>query len=328
MILTVTLNPCLDKSLFVERNVPTETLRPARVVDLAGGKGVNVARALTALGEPNRALLPVGGCPGADTADLGRREGLDLIAVPISGRTRTAVTIREESTGTLWHYLEPGPELTEDDRESLRQAFREAAGRSELIALCGSLPSASAEPLVAWMVETGHALGCRVALDSHGSGLNLGLAARPWLAKPNRSELEAVLDRPLDSEAAAWHAVRELAASGIRVVLLSDGPGPLLASWESEEWVAQPPPVREVNALGSGDSLLAGILSAVRRGCSPEDALRWGVACGAANAAVWDPGAIHPRDVERLVPQVVLRRVSAGLCDQKPSRMSSRRPET
>src|SRR5437764_10012999 len=120
MILTVTLNPCLDKSLFVERNVPTESLRPARVLDLAGGKGVNVARALNALAEPNRALLPVGGCPGADTADLGRREGLDLITVPISGRTRTAVTIREESTGVLWHYLEPGPDLSEEDRERLR----------------------------------------------------------------------------------------------------------------------------------------------------------------------------------------------------------------
>src|SRR5207244_4303470 len=129
------------------------------------------------------------GCPGADTAELGRQEGLDMIGVPISGRTRTAVTIREESSGTLWHYLEPGPELSEDDRESLRRAFREAAGHCELIALCGSLPSASAEPLVAWMIETGRDLGCRVALDSHGSGLRLGLASRPWLAKPNRTEL-------------------------------------------------------------------------------------------------------------------------------------------
>ena len=86
MILTVTLNPCLDKSLFVERNVPIETLRAARAVDLAGGKGVNVARALAGLGEPALALLPLGGPPGAETAELARREGrLPLASRPSAG---------------------------------------------------------------------------------------------------------------------------------------------------------------------------------------------------------------------------------------------------
>src|SRR5438477_6273623 len=126
MILTVTLNPCLDKSLFVERNVPIETLRPARAVDLAGGKGVNVARALAGLGEPALALMPLGGHPGAETADLARREGLEPIAVPIAGRPRTAVTVREQRTGAYWHYLEPGPDWAEMDQQRLRAAFLEA----------------------------------------------------------------------------------------------------------------------------------------------------------------------------------------------------------
>src|SRR5437879_13867813 len=112
MILTVTLNPCLDKSLFVPRNVPIETLRPGRVVDLAGGKGVNVSRALAGLGEPALALIPLGGHPGAETADLARQEGLEILVVPIDGRTRTALTIREARTGQCWHYREPGPPWT------------------------------------------------------------------------------------------------------------------------------------------------------------------------------------------------------------------------
>src|ERR1041385_6597252 len=115
MILTVTLNPCLDKSLFVQRNMPTETLRPHRTVDLAGGKGVNVARALTVLGEPARAFMPLGGHAGAAVADLAREEGLTPVLVPIRGRTRTALTIREEATGSYWHYLEPGPEFGNED---------------------------------------------------------------------------------------------------------------------------------------------------------------------------------------------------------------------
>ena len=310
MILTVTLNPCLDKSLFVERNVPIETLRAARAVDLAGGKGVNVARALAGLGEPALALLPLGGPPGAETADLARREGLEPIVVPIAGRTRTALTIREESTGSYWHYLEPGPEWDPADSERLRQAYQAAVERCELVAISGSLPGAPAEPLLAWMVETGRALGRRVALDSHGAGLRVGLAAGPWLVKPNREELSALMGRPLDDADAAWQAVRAIAASGVAVVLLSAGPGPLLASWVGEEWEALPPPVEPVNALGSGDSLVAGVLAAVRRGLPPPEALQWGVACGAANAAVWDPGGIRRADVERLLPGVTLRRVS------------------
>ena len=310
MILTVTLNPCLDKSLFVDRNVPVETLRPARVVDLAGGKCVNVARALAALGEPALALLPLGGHPGAETADLARREGLDVIVVPIAGRTRMALTIREERAGEYWHYLEPGPLWDETDGERLRQAFLLAVARSDLVVISGSLPCAAAEPLMAWMVESAQAIGRRVAVDSHGAGLRAGLAAGPWLVKPNREELGSLFGRQLDEHEAAWQAVRELAASGIAIVILSAGAGPLLASWEGEEWELLPPAVEAVNALGSGDSLVAGVLSAVQRSLSPLEALRWGVACGAANAAVWDPGGIRREDVERLAAQVSVRRVS------------------
>ncbi len=186
----------------------------------------------------------------------------------------------------------------------MRKTFREAAAHCELVALCGSLPSASAEPLVGWMIETGRSLGLRVALDSHGSGLRLGLAARPWLRKPNREELAAALGRPLDEAAAGWEAVRELARDGIAIVLLSDGEGPLLAAWEGQEWEVRPPGVAVVNTLGSGDSLLAGVLTAVRRGLPPAEALRWGVACGAANAAVWVSGGIDRAAVERLLPLV------------------------
>jgi 1-phosphofructokinase family hexose kinase len=310
MVLTVTLNPCVDKSLFVDRNVPTETLRPARVIDLAGGKGVNVARALAGLGEPVVAFMPLGGHPGAETAALARQEGLETIAVPIEGRTRTALTIREERTGQYWHYLEPGPDWTAADADRIREAFRAAAACSELIVISGSLPCPAAEPVMTWMVETGRALGRRVAVDSHGAGLRLGLTARPWLVKPNREELGALLGLPLDSHEAAWPAVREVVAMGVPVVLLSAGGGPLLASWEGAEWEVTPARVPEVNALGSGDSLVAGVVSSVRQGRPPEEALRWGVACGSANAAVWDPGRLCRAGVERLAAQVIVRSVS------------------
>jgi tagatose 6-phosphate kinase len=308
MILTVTLNPCLDKSLFIHQNIPTATLRPQRVIDLAGGKGVNVARALHALGEPALVLIPLGGHSGAETAALARREGLEPIVVPLRGRTRTAITIQEESTGEYWHYLEPGPDWEDAEAQAVRDAFQEAVTHCELIAICGSIACSAAGPLVPWMIETARSLGRRVALDSHGSGLKVGLAARPWLVKPNREELSDVLGCSLEDNVGAWRAVRDLAATGIEVVLLSAGPSPLLASWEGDEWEVHAPQVPTVNALGSGDALVAGVLSAVQRGAPPAAALRWGVACGAANAAVWDPGGIQRAEVERLLPDVRLTR--------------------
>jgi 1-phosphofructokinase family hexose kinase len=310
MILTVTLNPCVDKSLFVERNVPIETLRPSRVITLAGGKGVNVARALAALGVPSLSLLPLGGHPGAETAELARQEGLDIAVAPIKGRTRTALTIREEQSGQYWHYLEPGPDWTDADGDRVRSGFSDALADAEFVVLSGSLPCPAAGPVLTWMVETARSRGLRVVVDSHGSGLRRGLTARPWLVKPNREELATLLGRSLDDREAAWSAVRELAATGVSVVLLSAGAGPLLALWEGEACELLPPPVAEVNALGSGDSLVAGVLASVRQGRPPMEALRWGVACGAANAAVWDPGRVCPAEVERLASLVTVRSVS------------------
>src|SRR6058998_3836732 len=128
MILTVTLNPCLDKSLFVAANRPEETLRAHTVRDLAGGKGVNVARALRGLGAPGGSLMPLGGHSGAHVAALARAESLNPIAVPIAGTTRYALTVLEEPTGQTWHYLEPGPTLTDAEIDGLRTMFRRTVG--------------------------------------------------------------------------------------------------------------------------------------------------------------------------------------------------------
>ncbi|MGH9205687.1 MAG: 1-phosphofructokinase family hexose kinase [Acidimicrobiales bacterium] len=205
--------------------------------------------------------------------------------------------------------MEPGPEWSETDLAAVRQAYEAALEHCDLIAISGSLPCAAAEPVVAWMIRTARARGRHVALDSNGAGLRVGLPAAPWLVKPNREELAKVLGEDLSGTAAAWEAVRHIAA-GVEVVLLSAGPGPLLASWQGAEWEAMPPVRTAVNALGGGDSLVAGVLDAVQRGWPPAEAIRWGTACGAANAVVWDPGRILRDDVERLLPEVTLRRVT------------------
>lgn len=304
MFLTVTLNPALDKTLTVPRCEPNVTVRATECLDIAGGKGVNVARALRALGAQVRAFMPLGGHPGQQVADLARAEGIEVAGVEVGGRTRTAVTIREPGGRDYWHFLEPGPRFTARELTRLREGFLWALEFCQTVILSGSLPCAEAAPLLPWMIQTARERGLRVALDSFGPLHRPALEAGPWLAKPNVEELEATLGESLDTGARRWAALERLAGWGVRVAVLSLGAEGALAVAEGERYRIHPPRVEQVSDLGAGDSMVAGLCWAARMGYSVRDCLAWGAACGAANAAVWDPGGIRREDVERLLREV------------------------
>lgn len=307
MILTVTLNPALDKTLFVRHNRPQDTLRAYRTIDLAGGKGVNVARALLALGEPARALMPLGGHSGAHVADLARAEQIEVATVPVQGQTRTALTICSDDSTPYWHYLEPGPELSEKELSRFREGFHWAMEGCHTVVISGSLPSPAAGPLVPWMLSTARDRGLRVALDAFGPHARAALQAGPWMAKPNLDEWTLTWGETLETPDARWEALSRMEGWGIRLAVLSLGSEGALAAVAGERYHVLPPRIEEVSDLGSGDSMVAGICWAAARGYSLRDCLRWGAACGAANAAVWDPGGIRREEVERLLLQVEIR---------------------
>jgi 1-phosphofructokinase len=171
MLITVTLNPALDKTLFVDRNPAYETVRATRRLDLAGGKGINAARALIALGARVRALAPLGGRPGEQVADLAREEGIEIVPVSVAGQTRTALTIQDAESGKYWHYLEPGPVFSAEEVARLRAAYLAELEQCDTVIISGSLPSPEAAELVIWMVSTAQERGRRVALDSFGAAL-------------------------------------------------------------------------------------------------------------------------------------------------------------
>jgi tagatose 6-phosphate kinase len=307
MFLTVTLNPALDKTLCVDHNRADETIRARRYVDLAGGKGVNVARALLGLGAQARALMPLGGYTGTHVADLARAEGIEVAAVPVPGQTRMALTIQDRETERYWHYLEPGPELGEKELTRVREGFLWALEGCHTVVVSGSVPSPAAAPLVPWMVRTARERGLRVALDSFGAGLEPALRAGPWLAKPNSFEWQTTLGETLQTESQRWTALERMAEWGVEVAVLSLGSEGALALARGERYRILAPAAAEVNDLGCGDSMVAGICWAAARGYGMRDSLAWGTACGAANASVWDPGRINCVEVERLLPQVEIR---------------------
>lgn len=288
MILTVTLNPSLDRTLALDEFRRGEVLRVARPRIDPGGKGINVARALTANEVPARAILPVGGTEGRQLVDLLAEAGVATLTVPISDSVRSNITI-VEGDGEVTKLNEPGPTLLPGEVSALLARIEDAATGVDWVVVSGSLPPGSEPSLLAEVVTRGHKAGARVAVDTSGAPLLAALGARPDLVKPNREELEEATGTTLATIGDVIAAADQLRGLGAVAVLASLGPdGAVLVDGEVELH-AERPVTRTDSSVGAGDAMLAGYLAA---GDDPKQALATAVAYGAA--AVQLPGSQMP----------------------------------
>ena len=258
MIVTVTPNPSVDRTLTVPTLQRGEVNRAdAGQVD-PGGKGVNVSRALAANGVPTRAVIPLAGPDGGLLGALLEEAGITFVAVPVAGPTRSNISVVEPD-GTLTKINAAGHPLSAEEVDALLSAAAADLGSASWVVGCGSLPPDTRPDFFAALVERGHEEGVRVAIDSSGKPFEASLAARPDLVKPNHEELAELVGRPLDTiddVVAAAPAVRE------------DGPGTILVSLGkhgavlvdgADAVLAVPPPIVPVSNVGAGDTLLAGL---------------------------------------------------------------------
>ena len=306
MILTVTLNPSLDRTIEVESLVPGAVHRALRSRLDPGGKGVNVTRALLANGHPSRAVVPLGGPDGDELAALLEAERVDVTAVPVAGATRSNVTVAE-SDGTVTKLNEPGANLTEPELTTLTAHVLEQSRPGDWVVLCGSLPPGVDDGEYAAMTKLLQSSGRRVAVDTSGPALRHAVNAAPDLVKPNRVELAEVVGRELDSIAEILRAAHELHDRGVEHVLVSlGGDGAVLVGGGAtkdhpgiEDLVGTSTVADPRSTVGAGDAFLAGYLSAIAstEGAPPGvdgrsrallEALAWGA------AAVRLPGSVMP----------------------------------
>lgn len=294
-ILTLTMNPCVDRTLWVE-DFGSE---PESTELLSGGKGVNVARVLTALGEDCVAVAPVAGETGTLFEKLARAEGISLKAVPVSGNTRTIDTYARISDCAQQVTRELGPALTEEDAQAVRRAVLVLLPQCSVLAVCGSAPCPTGAKLARELMETARAMGVRTLLDSSGEALIEGVEARPDVLKINESELAQLLgasDDPLHGE-----ATRLTVEKGVGRVLLTLGErGCVQYLWEQAAFCPAPI-IRPVNPVGSGDCFTAAWLHAQIRGFSDDGAMALGCAAGAANALRFPAACITRADIESIV---------------------------
>jgi 1-phosphofructokinase len=221
-VITVTLNPSLDRTIEVDALVPGAVHRAGQVRVDAGGKGVNIARALGANGHPALAVLPCGGSDGDELALLLSRAGVPHAAVPIGGEVRTNVSIVEPS-GTVTKINTPGPTLTAGELDAVLVATLAAAREGTWVALGGSLPPGVADDVYARLTAALHERGSRVAVDSTGAALLAALPLHPDVIKPNHEELAEAAGVPVRTLGEAAAAARVLREQGARAVLVSLG---------------------------------------------------------------------------------------------------------
>lgn len=298
MIVTVTPNPALDRTLEVPELPRGEVVRATATRTDPGGKGLNVARALIATGHASRVVVPVGGVGGRRLLDAAREAGLETVAVDIAAEVRTNLSLVEPD-GRVTKINEPGPRLTDDEVAALRAATSDAVRGATWLATCGSLPPGAPPDTHARLVDAGHAAGVRVAVDASGPALVAALAAAPDLIKPNVHELAELSGHPLRCLGEVADAAAKIVARGVGTVVASlGGDGAILVDADGR-WHATGPDIVVRSAVGAGDALVAGLLAAGGRG--PE-ALRRGVAYGAGAAAL--PGTQFPTSAQLRLDEV------------------------
>jgi 1-phosphofructokinase family hexose kinase len=302
MILCVTLNPCLDKTLIVPPWKPGDSVRGTSVREVVGGKGNNVARALTRLGRPARPVTFLGGTVGALCEDLLRRDdGLDPLATPAASPTRVILTARIEGKADQTAFFDPDPDITPAEAEALYHRVEGAftAGGVQALTLSGSSPSPSTHGLYSDLIALARTRRVPVFLDTYGPALDAIWGFWPDVLQLNRREAASYLRSSRPGDAEVFGLLDRWAGHGVRCALVTDGPGPVLIRAFGRRYRATPPTIDAVNPIGSGDCLLAGLADGWLSGLEPEAMLRRGLACAVANALVWDAGAIDPEEVRR-----------------------------
>jgi 1-phosphofructokinase len=288
MIVTVTLNPSIDRTLAVPELARGDVIRVESTLADPGGKGVNVTRFLVTHGTDSIAVLPVGGATGRTLLALLDDADIPYRAIPIAGTTRQNIAVVEPD-GTTTKLNEPGPTLTETELDALVAAVADLATPGGWVVVAGSLPTGQPTDIVLRVADVARAAGARFALDISGPALADGLAAHPDLIKPNDEELGEILDRDLTTLDQVLAGCTEARTRGARAVICSLGAEGAVLVDDHGSWHATGPHVPVQSTVGAGDSLLSGYLHA---GGTGPDALRHGIAW--ATAAVQTPGTGVP----------------------------------
>jgi 1-phosphofructokinase family hexose kinase len=312
MIVTVTLNAAIDRTLVVPNFQPGHRHRASVGFPSAGGKGINVARALKRLGAPVVGTGLAGGRTGTLLVEELTNEGILNDFVRIGHESRTSIAVLDPTSNAYTEIYEWGPEVADEELEILREKIAYLAQQAEFVVLAGSLPRAVDPGFYGELVRELNRRQLLAVVDAEGEPLLHAVEAEPYLVAPNQQEAEALVGHEFVDEEDLAAGLDEIAELGARNVLITLPTGcyALLREDRTELRVrAVAPQVEAVSTVGAGDTLLAGFLAARLAGRPFEEAVRSAVAAGAASVLEAGPGRFDPREASRLTSLVQLERL-------------------
>jgi 1-phosphofructokinase family hexose kinase len=316
MILTVTLNAAIDRTLAVPNFRLGRRHRAVEQTAIAGGKGVNVARALRTLGRPVLATGAVGGGTGARIVEFLGHEGIPNDFVHVAEESRMSTAVIDPTDGVTTEINERGPSLTGSEEAQVVERILYLAKGARICVICGSLPRGVAVDFYGRLIQELHKLGVTTVLDCEGEPLRVGTRALPDLVTPNVTEAEELVGHEFADEEDRLTALREIVALGARDAIITyEGGCVALLGGEATNGTAlrvSVEPREAISPVGAGDAFLAGYVGGLYEGWSAEDCVRFAAACGAESVRHVGAGIIDAREAERLASDVHVERTVLG----------------
>lgn len=301
MILTITMNPALDKSTTVEKMIPEKKLRCGQPVIEAGGGGINVSKAIKELGGESLALFPAGGPNGKRLEDLLTATGITSIVVPLKGETRENITVTETGHFQQFRFVMPGPALEKEDTERCLAAIKAIQPVPGIIVASGSLPPGVPDDFFARLAHLCKSTGSKLIVDTSGAPLQQAAREGIYLLKPNMSELCSLAGQEyLELDSVTEEAQKIIEKGYCEVLVISMGPaGALLVTKDLSERISAPT-VKKQTTVGAGDSMVGGMAFMLDSGQPIQAVARFGVACGTAATMNTGTQLFKKADVHRL----------------------------
>ena len=307
MVVTVTMNAAIDRTLTVPNFQRGQRHRASAGLTLAGGKGINIARALKRLGVPVVATGLAGGRTGTRIVEELTSEAILNDFVRIDDESRTSTAIVDPTGGSYTELNEWGPHVSGEELQMLLEKLVYLSQGADYVVFAGSLPRGIDDDFYGEAVHELNRRGAQTVLDAEGEPLRLGVQAEPLLVSPNEREAEALVGQEFNDDDDFLTGLETIAEMGARNVLVTRESGCwalLRTDRHASRYRAEAPRVEPVSAVGSGDVLLAAFVAARLDGRADEQALRAAVAAGAASTLEIGAGRFEPREAGRLVGSI------------------------
>lgn len=304
MVLTITINPLLEKRLIFDTVNFGEVNRSSEKILKSGGKGINVSRQLNLLGIKNSAFTFLGGHNGKLLRNVLMEEEIEFNAVSSKSETREGYLILEKGKNRLTSYFEPNPVITSSEVDAFKDKLEKMIKNASTVVLAGSSPCKEADELFPYAIEIANRQDKMTVLDTYGEHLEACLEKGPEVVHNNVNEVQKSLGLNLNNEDAKLEYLSSLYEKGVKLGFLTDGAKPVYASKFDFHYKAEFPVVEEIDATGSGDAFVAGVVAGIEKALVFDDFLKNAVALGAMNAKQWETTKVDPALLEEFTGKV------------------------